>query len=494
MALLEIQGVSKAFAGVQALDRVDFDVRAGEVHALIGENGAGKSTLIKLLSGVYPPDAGVVRFDGKPITFASPQDAKAAGIHALYQEYHLLSEATVAENIFLGVEPRRRYLPLIDWGKMRRQAQEILELLELQIDPDMRVSDLNVAEQQMVELAKTLHVRPKLLLMDEPTATLSEREVRTLFRLIRLVKARGVGIVFISHRSAEILQIADRVTVLRDGQRVITVDAADVTNDKLVGYMLGRSVTRQMPARPRPRGAEVLRVVGLTRHATFEDVSFELHAGEIVGLTGLVGSGRSALARSIFGLDQPDSGVICVDGQPASIQSPRDAVALGMGLLPEDRHEQALLLDMSARENMTLAQLGQAGGLISQQAEHRLVKEYVQRLRIKVPSPEAKARYLSGGTQQKIILSRWLAIHPRILIFDEPTRGIDIGTKIEIYRLLGELAGQGSAILMISSELAEIVGLCDRALVMRSGRLVTTLDRAQISEASLLSYAMGARA
>ncbi len=490
MALLEVQGVSKAFAGVQALDRVDFDVRAGEVHALIGENGAGKSTLIKVLSGVYPPDAGALRFDSKAISFGSPQDARAVGIHALYQEYHLLSEATVAENIFLGVEPRRRYLPLIDWRKMRRQAEEILELLDLQIDPDLRVSDLNVAEQQMVELAKTLHVRPKLLLMDEPTATLSEREVRTLFRLIRLVKARDVGIVFISHRSAEILQIADRITVLRDGQRVITVDAAAVTNDDLISYMVGKAA-RHVPLRPRPRGAEVLRVVGLTRHATFEDVSFELYAGEIVGLTGLVGSGRTALARSIFGLDQPDSGMIYVDGQPASIQSPRDAVAFGMGLLPEDRHEQALLLDMSARENMTLVQLRQSGALISQQAEHRLVKEYVRRLRIKVPNPEAKTRYLSGGTQQKIILSRWLAIHPRILIFDEPTRGIDIGTKIEIYRLLGELAGQGSAILMISSELAEIVGLCDRALVMRSGRLVKTLERAQISEEALLSYAMG---
>ncbi|MBE0702782.1 MAG: sugar ABC transporter ATP-binding protein, partial [Afipia sp.] len=441
--------------------------------------------------GVYHPDHGTIRFNEKPVSFTSPQDSKLAGIHTLYQEFNLLPETTVAENIFLGSEPRMRYLPFIDWRTMRSQAREILQLLDLKIDPDTRVSDLNVAEQQMVELAKTLHVSPKLLLMDEPTATLSEREVRTLFRLIRLVKERDVGIVYISHRPAEILRIADRITVLRDGQRVTTVQKAEVTTDELVSFMLDKSVTRQQPARSNRRGPELLRVAGLTRHPTFEDVSFELHAGEIVGLAGLVGSGRTALVRSIFGLDVPDSGTIFIKGQRVSIQTPRDAVALGIGLLPENRHEQALLLDMSARENITLAQLGRAGALISQQVENQLVKQYVKQLRIKIPSPEAKTRYLSGGTQQKIIVSRWLAIRPRILIFDEPTQGIDIGTKIEIYRLLGELASQGSAILMISSELAEIVGLCDRALVMRSGRLITTLERDRITEETLLYYAMG---
>ncbi len=491
MALLELRGVSKAFPGVRAVTQVDLDVRAGEVHALIGENGAGKSTLIKLIGGVYPPDSGTIYFEGKPVHFASPHDARRAGIHALYQEFNLLPEATVTENIFLGAELKRGWLPLIDWRRMREQTADLLHMLNLSISPDQRVCDLNVAEQQMVELAKALHVQPKLLLMDEPTATLSEREVRTLFELIARIKERGIGAIYISHRPAEILKIADRITVLRDGRRVVTVEAADTSTDQLVSFMVGKPMPDHFARRMSRPGAEVLRVEHLTRRPTFEDVSFALYSGEIVGLAGLVGSGRTALVRSIFGLDPPDSGTIYVNGKLASITSPRDAVALGIGLLPENRQEQALLLDMSARENISLTQLGRSGALISQQAEHRLVRQYIDKLRIKVPSPEAKTRYLSGGTQQKIILSRWLAVHPRILIFDEPTQSIDIGTKIEIYRLLGELASQGSAILMISSELAEIVGLCDRALVMRSGQLVKTLAHNRMSEETLLGYAMG---
>ncbi len=361
MALLEVQGVSKSFPGVQALSQIYFDVQPGEVHVLIGENGAGKSTLIKLLGGVYQPDAGIIRFDGKPVSFASPQDAKLAGIHTLYQEFNLLPEATVAENIFLGAEPRKRYLPLIDWQQMRSQTEDILQLLGLDIDPDVRVSDLNVAEQQMVELAKTLHVQPKLMLMDEPTATLSEREVRMLFRLIRLVQERGIGVIYISHRPAEILNIANRVTVLRDGKRVTTVDSAAVTTDQLINYVVGNSMTMPFVRPVNRRGNEVLRITGLTRRPTFEAISFELRAGEIVGLAGLVGSGRTALVRSIFDLDTPDSSTIYVNGEPVSIQSPRDAVALGIGLLPENRREQAMLLDMSARENITLTQLGTGG-------------------------------------------------------------------------------------------------------------------------------------
>ena len=491
MALLEVNSASKSFAGVQALYQVDLDVQPGEVHALIGENGAGKSTLIKLIGGVYQPDSGSIRFNGQVVSFSSPQDAKLAGIHTLYQEFNLLPEATVAENIFLGSEPRLRYLPFIDWRRIRSQAEELLHMLALQIDSDTLVSDLSVPQQQMVELAKTLHVQPKLLLMDEPTATLSEREVTMLFDLIRLVKERGAGVIYISHRPGEVLDIADRVTVLRDGHRVTTVNTADVSSDQLISYMLGRAASRPPSRRNNRHGAEVLRVARLTRRPTFENISFELYAGEIVGVAGLVGSGRTAVVRSIFGLDAPDSGTIFINGQPVSIKSPRDAVELGIGFLPENRQEQALLLDMSARENITLTQLGRAGALINQRTEHQLVERYISKLRIKMPNPEAKTRYLSGGTQQKIILSRWLAVHPRILIFDEPTRGIDIGAKIEIYRLLGELASQGSAILMISSELAEIVELCDRALVMRSGHLVASLDRAQVTEETLLQYAMG---
>ncbi|HLY28871.1 MAG TPA: sugar ABC transporter ATP-binding protein [Aggregatilineales bacterium] len=491
MTLLEIRALSKSFAGVPALRHVNLDVAAGEVHALVGENGAGKSTLIKLIGGVYERDSGTILFNDQVISYASPQEAKAAGIHTLHQEFNLLPGATVAENVFLGSEPKLPYLPFIDWRKMRQQTQDILDLLGLEISPDTLVRDLSVSEQQMVELAKTLHAQPRLLLMDEPTAPLSEREVKTLYQLIRTVKERNIGVIYISHRIEEVLHVADRVTVLRDGQCIRTVTTAEVSADELIGTMLGKTVNRHY-VRPATRpGREILRVEGLSRSPAFEDVSFSLYSGEIVGLAGLVGSGRTALVRSIFGIDLPDSGQIFVDDHPVTIRSPQDAVALGMGLLPENRQEQALMLDLSARENITLARLGQNGELINRSGEHLLVEQFVTQLRIKMPSSETKPRFLSGGTQQKIVLSRWLAVRPRMLIFDEPTRGIDIGAKIEIYRLLGELASQGSAILMISSEIAEIAGLCDRALVMRAGRLIASLERDQITEQSLLDYAMG---
>ncbi|HVO41531.1 MAG TPA: sugar ABC transporter ATP-binding protein [Aggregatilineales bacterium] len=493
MALLQLDGVSKSFSGVQALHGINLTVEAGEVHALIGENGAGKSTLIKLLGGVYTPDEGTIRFNGEAVHYSSPHEAKLAGIHTLYQEFNLLPQQTGAENIGLGSEPHTRFLPLIDWNKMRSQARDILAMLGLTIDPNQRVCYLSVAEQQMVELAKMMHAQPRLLLMDEPTASLSQREVNALFALIRHARQRGIGIVYISHRLNEIMDIADRATVLRDGRRVITVRVGETTPEQLIRLMLGKAVNSRFSRPARIPGPEMLRVENLTRRAAFQNVSFELHAGEIVGLAGLVGSGRTALVRAIFGLDMPDSGTIYVEQRPVSIRTPRDAVNLGMGLLPEDRHEQALLLDMSTRENISLAKLGQAHSspIIDMQSEQALADRYIRKLRIKTPSADAKTRFLSGGTQQKIVLSRWLAAHPRILIFDEPTRGIDVGAKIEIYRMMGELAAQGIAILMISSELPEIVGLCDRALVMRSGRLIMTLNREHITEEALLSGAMG---
>ncbi len=486
MALLELRGVSKSFPGVQALSRIDLDVEAGEVHALIGENGAGKSTLIKLLSGVYPQDSGTMRFDGVEVKFTSPQGSQQAGIHTLYQEFNLIPQLSVAENIFLGAEPRYKRLPFINWRETRRQSINVLEQLGVDIDPETRVYELSVAEQQMVELAKALHAQSKLLIMDEPTSTLSRREVDTLITLIKRIKQRGIAVIYISHRLDEVIAIADRATILRDGRRITTLNIHESTTDQLIRLMLGRAVNHRYQRKPLQPGAEVLRVEDLTRHPTFEQVSFTLHAKEIIGLTGLVGSGRTALVRAIFGFDHPDSGTIRIDGQAVSIRSPQDAVAHGMGLLPEDRQEQALLLEMSARENISLATLHQSGLMINLENETQLAEEYIRRLRIKVNGTEEKAKYLSGGTQQKLILSRWLAAHPRILIFDEPTRGIDIGAKIEIYRLLTELAQQGVAILMISSELPEIVGLCDRALVMSNGRLVASLEHDQLSEETLL--------
>jgi ribose transport system ATP-binding protein len=497
MALLELRGLSKSFPGVLALREIDLDVEAGEVHTLIGENGAGKSTLIKLLSGVYAQDSGVIRFAGKAITFASPLHAQRAGISTLYQEFNLLPQLTVAENIYLGAEPRLKYLPFIDWRAMHQQAKQVLDMLGVAIRPEARVSELSVAEQQMVELAKTLHAQPRLLIMDEPTSTLSRSEVEVLFGLLQRITEQGIAVLYVSHRLSEVMEIADRVTVLRDGRRIITLNACDSTVEQLVRLMLGRAVEHRFSRRYTASHAqhdvarEVLRVEHLTRNPAFEDITFSLYTGEIVGLAGLVGSGRTALVRSLFGFEAADSGAIYVHGQPVLIQSPHDAVMLGMGMLPEDRQQQALLLEMSARENITLAALNQRGPLINIQEETNLAEEYIHRLRIKVTSPEAKAKFLSGGTQQKLVLSRWLAVNPRIMILDEPTRGIDIGAKLEIYRLLGEIASKGIAILLISSEFSEIVGLCDRALVLYSGHVIAELERDQLTEETLARWVMG---
>lgn len=493
MALLELRKVSKAFPGVQALFQVDLDVQAGEVHALIGENGAGKSTLIKLLSGVYTRDSGTVSFDGREASFSTPQESQRVGIRTLYQETNLLPQLTVAENIYLGDEPRLKWLPLIDWREMRRGAADLLGLLKLDIEPDTPVCDLSVAEQQMIELAKALHVQARLLIMDEPTATLSRREVDTLFRLIRLIKTQGIAIIFVSHRLDEVLEIADRATILRDGRRVTTLDVSDATLDQLVRLISGKPGAHLFTRAHADHRLlpEALRVEALTRTPTFENVSFALHAGEIVGLTGPIGSGRTALVRVMFGLEPPDGGVVLVDGQPVSIRTPQDAINLGMGLLPAERHEEALLLEMPAPENISLAALVNGGPVINRDDEMALADEYIRRLRIKVPDLETKVKELSGGTQQKIILSRWLAVHSRILIFDEPTRGIDIGGKIEIYRLLNELARKGMAILIVSSEFFELTRLCDRVLIMRSGRLVATLEGEEITSQALTRHVVG---
>ncbi len=491
MALLELRRVSKFFDGMPALRNVDLDLRPGEVHALIGENGAGKSTLVRLVGGLYSPDSGNILVEGQPLSFNSPQDSTRAGIHILHQDFNLLPHLSVGENIFLGAEPPVRHLPLIDWHELYRQSQALLDTLGVQIDAHTRVDKLSVAQQQMVQLARTLQAQPRMVLMDEPTASLSKREVDILFRFMTLLKARSVGVLFITHRLDEVLAIADRITVLRNGQRVATVTAADTTIDQLINLMTGSSFSQRFSRRVVPAGMEVLRCEKLTRAPAFKNISFAVHQGEIVGLTGLVGSGRSALVRCIFGIDRPDSGVVYVDGKAASIQSPGDAIALSMGLLPERRQDQALLPERSARENIMLAQSRQYGPLIDVEAETSLVDKYARRLRIKIPTPEIKVKYLSGGTQQKIILSRWLAARSRILIFDEPTHGIDIGARIEIYRLLGELAAQGIAILVISSEFVEIVGLCDRALVMRDGQLAASLKKDEITEQALMHYAMG---
>ncbi|MCL4395114.1 MAG: sugar ABC transporter ATP-binding protein [Chloroflexi bacterium] len=492
--LLAMRGISKTFPGVDALDGVDLDVRRGEVHVLLGENGAGKSTLIKILAGVYRPDYGSITFKGQPALFDSPRDSQRAGISVIYQERSLVRELSVMENIFLGDEPQRLPgLPFVDQKRMSEGAGELLDRLNLPIDPAARVQELTSAEQHMVEVARALHHSADLIIMDEPTAYLTSREVADLFNVIRTLRAQGVAVIYVSHRLEEVMQIGDRATVLRDGRKIDTVSLAGSSLDDLIQMIVGRYVDEKFPRDAVPIGPEVLRVEGLTRHGAIEDVSFTLHAGEIMGIAGLLGAGGIALVRAIFGADPLDAGAIFVDGQPVRIDSPQVAIALGIGLLTEDRHEQGLVLDMSAQENMTLAALESAwpGPFIDHAAEEHIGAKYAGRLGIRLEQLLQQAAFLSGGTQQKIVLSRWLATRSRVLIFDEPTRGIDVGARVEIYRLMNEFARQGAAIVVVSSDLSEILGMCDNILVLCQGRVAAHLPRSEATKQSILAYASG---
>lgn len=490
--VLEMRNITKRFPGVLALDNVSFDVKRGEVHALLGENGAGKSTLVKLLSGVYAPDGGRVQVGGEAVALASPQQAHTLGIRTLHQEPTLIPELSVAENIFLGDEPRHRWLPVIDRRQMVTQAAALLDQLGVQIAPECLVRDLTLAEQQIVEIAKLLHTEARLLILDEPTAPLSQREVDALFRLIRAIKQRGVGVLFVSHRLGELFEIADRVTVLRDGRRVVTLRVADCSADQVARIMAGRpgAALRSRPRENRraalAAAPEVLRLEGLTAPPNFADVSFSLRRGEIVGLTGPLGSGLWALVRALSGAQPAPGGRTLIEGQAVRIDSPHRALDLGIGLLPENRQDQALLPDLPATPNISLAVLAEFGVFVDDQAEASLANHFIRRLQIKLPESPAPVRILSGGTQQKIVLARWLAAHSRIFIFEEPTRGIDINARAEIHRLLTDLAERGSAILIISADLGELVALCDRVLVMMAGRIVAALEGSAISEAALL--------
>ncbi len=492
--LLELHRICKYFPGVRALRDVDLDVRAGEVHVLLGENGAGKSTLIKVLSGVYPPDSGSILFKGQPVVFGNPGEAQRAGIRVIYQEHNLVPHLTVAENIYLGSELYKvPGLPVIDQGGMLSGAQALLDRLNLSLDPEARVEELSLAEWQMVEVARALHLAADLIIMDEPTASLSAREVADLFGVIRLLRAQGVAVIYISHRLEEVLQIGDRATVLRDGQKIATVLLAETSLDDLVWLIVGRCLPGKFPQTPLVAGAEVLRVEGLCREGAIHDISFTLHAGEILGIAGLVGAGGTALARAIFGADPVEAGLIWVDGQPVSIRSPQDAITHGIGLLTEDRLEQGLVLDMSAQDNVTLAALESAwpGPFIDHRLESDLANRYVERLGLHAAHLLQPALLLSGGTQQKIILSKWLVAHAHVLIFDEPTRGIDVGARVEIYYLLDDLARRGNGLLIASVDLTELLGLCDRILVLRRGRIVADLPRAHASKEIVLGYAAG---
>lgn len=490
--MLHLEDITKTFPGVKALSNVKFELRPGEVHALLGENGAGKSTLIKIISGVYGPDSGTLAINGQPMTFANPHQAQDAGIATIYQELSLYPELTVAENIFMGHAPRGR-TGLIDWGEMRARSQQILESLDIhEMDVRRKVGTMNVGNRQRVEIAKALSLNAKILIMDEPTASLTESDVEQLFRIVRLLRDRGVGIIYISHRLQEVFELADRVTVLRDGQYVGTRDVKDVTEGQLINMMVGRTIDDLFPKLPAEFGDWVLEVRDLNRRPTTFGVSFKLRAGEIVGLAGLVGSGRSEMAQVIFGFTPADSGEIKVRGKTVAIRNPGQAMRLGIAYVPEDRGLQGLVRPMRVRENVSMAVLKELsrGSFIQRGAERGLAHRTVDQLRVRTAGIEQIVGRLSGGNQQKIVVGKWLAARPKILIMDEPTRGIDVGAKAEIHRLMSELAQQGMAVLMISSELPEVLGMSDRILVMKEGRIAAEYTREEATQEKIAAAMM----
>jgi rhamnose transport system ATP-binding protein len=496
---LALRDISKSFPGVRALDDVSFDVLPGEVHALLGENGAGKSTLIKIVSGVYPPDSGDLEVDGQSAHFSSPGEAQTKGIATIYQEFSLYSELTVAENIFAGHMPRTA-LGTIDWRKAAREAKVLLESLDAaDLDVNSRVGVLSVGNRQRVEIAKALSRKAHILILDEPTAVLTQHDTERLFGVIRKLTAQSVAVIYISHRLDEIFILSNRVTVLRDGKLVGCKNTEETNEAELIRMMVGRTLELDPSAHPElPAGDRkvVLRAKGLSRAPLLKDANIELRSGEIVGLAGLIGSGRSELAQAIFGVAPQDSGTVEVDGKVVRIRRPEDAIALGIAYVPEDRQRQGLVTAMTVSQNIGLTRIWKMvrGPFLDFKAEESLATQYIDSLRIRTPSSRQVARNLSGGNQQKIVISKWLATKPRILIVDEPTRGIDIGARAEIYRLLDSLAREeGLAILVISSDLPEVLRLSDRICVMRAGRLVAEFNRRDATQETVGGAAIGRR-
>jgi ribose transport system ATP-binding protein len=491
--LIEMRGISKYYPGVVALDNVDFSLAPGEVHALVGENGAGKSTLMKILAGAERASRGEILLDGNVVVIDSPQRAMDLGINIIYQEFNLVPHLSAAENIFLGREPTG---PIPGWVNFRHvygESQRLMESLGMRLDVRSEVRTLSVAQQQMVEIAKATSRQSRLIVMDEPSATLTDHELANLFALIRSLRERGVTVIYISHRLEEIFEIADRVTVFRDGRRIATRPIGEVNREEIIRMMVGRELKESIPKQTAPVGEVALEVRGLTRAGAFQDISFSVRKGEVVGLGGLVGAGRTEVARAIFGADAVDAGEILLDGRPVSIHSPRDAIRLGIGLVPEDRKLLGLVLGMAVRENVTLANLEAVapGGFIQPRREREAAQKYIQDLMIRTPSGEQTVRNLSGGNQQKVVLAKWLFTDSRLLIFDEPTRGIDVGSKVEIYQLMNALTAQGVGILMITSELPELLGMSDRILVMHEGRLAGELPRAEATQERVMHLATG---
>jgi inositol transport system ATP-binding protein len=489
--LLQVEGVRKEFPGVVALDDVSFRLKPGTVHALMGENGAGKSTLMKIIAGIYQPDSGSFHLRGHDIRLASPLDALENGIAMIHQELNLMPFMTVAENIWIRREPKTA-IGFVDHAELHRKTASLFDKLNIKIDPEIEVRDLSVANRQMVEIAKAVSYESDVLIMDEPTSALTEREVTHLFEIIRDLKAQGKGIVYITHKMNELFEIADEVSVFRDGHYVGTHLAADVTRDQIIHMMVGREITQMFPKEEVPIGEVRLSVRELSLKGVFHDVSFDLRAGEILGVAGLVGSGRSNVAETIFGVTQATSGEIWISAQKVTIDRPGTAMKHGMAFLTEDRKETGCFLILDVLENMQIAILNQGfvrGGFVEEGEVSRNCDRMKDALRIKTPDMHERVENLSGGNQQKVLIGRWLLTHPKILILDEPTRGIDVGAKAEIHKLITRLAGDGVAVMMISSEMPEILGMSDRIMVMHEGRVTGFLDRAEASQVKIMELA-----
>ncbi len=489
--LVEILNVSKSFRAIHALTDVSFNVKPGEIHALVGENGAGKSTLMKILSGVHLKDKGTIKVDGRPVDIQNPHAAGRLGIGIVYQELALIPDLTVAENIYF--KRLSSNWGLINGRELNRKAEVLLRGLGFDINPREKVAHLSVACQQIVEISRELSEDVRVLILDEPTSVLAPKEVEHLFAALKSLRARGVGLVYISHRLDEIFQIADRITVLKDGAVVGTVLPTGVTPDDLISMMIGRRLITMFPKRDCTIGDEVLRVDGLNRGRRVRDISFAVRAGEVLGIAGLVGSGRSEVVRAIFGAESKEGGKVFLGNRPVKINSPSDAVKSGIALVPENRKEQGVILDMPIRKNITMpnVRLVTASlGIIQERKERRLARQFVDKLQIKTQDVDQEVADLSGGNQQKVVLAKWLTTKCRVILLDEPTRGIDVGAKVEIYHLINELAASGMGIVLISSEMMEIIGLCDRVMVIREGQVAGMLQKPEISEVNVMRMAV----
>lgn len=491
--MIEMSGITKAFSGNVVLNNVSFQLKPGEIHALMGENGAGKSTMMKILTGIYERDAGSITVDGKEVVFKSPKDAEKLGIAVIHQELNILPELTVMENLFLGKEKTYSIFGILKKKEMYNEAKAVLAKLGLDIDPNTRAGDLSVGKQQIIEIAKAIMSDAKYIVMDEPTAALTDREIETLFVTIRELQAKGIAFVYISHRMEEIFSICDRITILRDGTYVGVRNIPETNFDEIVSMMVGRELGERFPSRNATIGEVKLKVEGLSSTGAFEDVSFELRKGEILAVAGLMGAGRTEVAQTLFGYRKKSAGKVYIDGKEVKITSPITAMKHGFAFVTEDRKTEGLVLDFSIKENIMLTNLdkGSKGGVISKAKEAEMAKHYIEQLSIRTASADLAVKSLSGGNQQKVVIGKWLGTNPTILILDEPTRGVDIGAKKEIYQIMNNLAETGVSILMISSELPEVIGMADRVLVMQEGRLTGMVTKENMTQESIMHYATG---